>query len=247
MCKKIRLLVAALALAATPTWASSTPEFTPDPAMMEKARQAIAGKGALDADGQSRLDDLMTRFRSDEFKQQQQQYQQALKQQLNLDQWGLGESEGEEREMPFSDKPVLFVSSSVPLPTLRAFAHDLEKVGGVMVMRGGVGGLKRVRPTMEFIAKVLNVDADCEGASCKKRNVAFLIDPILFDAYNIRQVPALTYQDKTELLSYCDGLEMLPRTNAVIYGDATVGFMLKRIRTLTGNEGLTPLIKLLGA
>lgn len=248
MCKKLKLLVAATALVCTSALATpqAAQDYTPDPVMAAAAKAAASQQAAMNTDTKNHLNTLMEKFKSPEYKAQQKSYQTSLKKQLGLNQWQAEQGE-EKQEMPYSDKPVLFVSSSVPMRTLRAFARDMEKVGGVMVLRGGVGGLKQIRPTMQFIASILNVDEDCEGASCEKRKVAFLIDPLLFDAYNISQVPALTYQDKTELISYCDGLELLPKTNAVVYGDATIGFMLKRIRSLTGDEGLTPLIELLGA
>jgi len=59
----------------------------------------------------------------------------------------------------------LFVSSSVPQTTLRNYAAMLERVGGgqiSVVLRGFVGGMKKIRPTMEFIGGILKKDPACD-------------------------------------------------------------------------------------
>lgn len=62
---------------------------------------------------------------------------------------------------------VMFVSSSMPLVTLRKYAHDLSKVGGVMVMRGTVGGISKMVDTITLTRNVLNADPSCEGANAR--------------------------------------------------------------------------------
>jgi hypothetical protein len=59
--------------------------------------------------------------------------------------------------------PVLFVSSSVPIPTLRNYAVELEKVHGVMAFRGVPGGLHKMGPMAKLTAQILRLDPGCEG------------------------------------------------------------------------------------
>jgi hypothetical protein len=42
--------------------------------------------------------------------------------------------------------PIIFASSSMPMAELRAYAAQLEPVGGVIAFRGIPGGLRRVGP-----------------------------------------------------------------------------------------------------
>lgn len=133
---------------------------------------------------------------------------------------------------------VMFVSSSMPLITLRKYAHDLSKVGGVMVMRGTVGGISKMVDTITLTRNVLNADPTCEGAKCKMWGTEMLIDPMLFRIYGIDKVPALIYQPDMNIQSYCDGLEHVNKASAVVYGDASVRALLERMNIISPDEKL---------
>lgn len=139
------------------------------------------------------------------------------------------------KEPPQEDGPklvgnqlVLFVSSSMPLPTLRAYARDLAQVGGVMVMRGGIGGLKAIQPTLTQIQSILTVKKGCQG-ECKMWGTEVLIDPMLFRMYGVKKVPALIYQPDMKISAYCDGLEQAQKANGIVYGDAALMAMLDEL------------------
>ena len=119
---------------------------------------------------------------------------------------------------------VVFASSSVPLPTLRRYAADIEKSGGAMALRGGVGGLKELGPTVDFIMEVLKVDPHCDGPDCDMREVRVIIDPLLFEAANVRRVPAVAVVDHDPFVSYCEREAEAPRDDGwiVTYGDASL-------------------------
>ena len=92
----------------------------------------------------------------------------------------------------------LFVSSSVPVRTLRNYARDLEAMGeprALMVMRGFVGGIRRFGPTREFLLRVLKRDPDCDHLTerCSGHDVQIWIDPLLFRRFGIEEVPAFVY------------------------------------------------------
>ncbi|MBB6117749.1 conjugal transfer pilus assembly protein TrbC [Rahnella inusitata] len=142
-----------------------------------------------------------------------------------------------------SDQVVMFVSSSMPLQTLRNYARDLSKINGVMVMRGTIGGISKIGETMRLTHDTLRADPTCEGAGCKMWKTQMLIDPVIFRVYNIQQVPALIYQPNMHIQSYCDGLENINRASEVIYGDASVNGMLTRLNQLSPNANVHNLIK----
>ena len=123
---------------------------------------------------------------------------------------------------------VLFVSSSMPLKTLRAYARDLAKVGGVMAIRGGVGGLKEIQPTLSLIQSILSVKEGCQGV-CKMWGTEIVIDPMLFRLYGIKKVPALIYQPDMKIAAYCDGLEQAKKASGIVYGDASLMAMLDEL------------------
>ncbi|EKY3179893.1 conjugal transfer protein TrbC [Cronobacter turicensis] len=140
---------------------------------------------------------------------------------------------------------VMFVSSSMPLVTLRNYARDLSKVGGVMVMRGTVGGISKMVDTITLTRNVLNADPTCEGAKCKMWGTEMLIDPMLFRIYGVNKVPALIYQPDMHIQSYCDGLENVNKASSIVYGDASVRMLLERMNVISRNKNVESLIKIL--
>src|SRR3546814_15189076 len=59
--------------------------------------------------------------------------------------------------------PVLFVSSSMPVTTLRTYAGQLERVGGVLAFRGMPDGLTKVAPMATLSAERLRHAPGCDG------------------------------------------------------------------------------------
>lgn len=168
--------------------------------------------------------------------------QQAVKAQV-LGASGLTE-EKEKQDGPTlaGNQVVMFVSSSMPLVTLRNYARDLSKVGGVMVMRGTVGGISKMVETVTLTRNVLVADPTCEGAKCKMWGTEMLIDPMLFRIYDVNKVPALIYQPDMNIQSYCDGLEKVNKASTIVYGDSSVRKLLERMDAISPDEKVKSLI-----
>lgn len=138
--------------------------------------------------------------------------------------------------------PVLFVSSSMPISTLRTYAGQLEKVGGVMALRGMPGGLTRVGPMAKLSAEILRLDPGCEGPACAMRNVQLIVDPLVFRQYGVNAVPALAMIPGDPTQPYCEREETSPQefqtgsTPHVIYGDAALSGLLDEYARLGGTK-----------
>lgn len=150
---------------------------------------------------------------------------------------------GEQGPKLAGNQLVMFVSSSMPIETLRNYARDLSKVGGVMVMRGTVGGISKMVDTITLTRKVLNADPTCEGATCRMWGTEMLIDPMLFRIYGINKVPALIYQPDMNIQSYCDGLEKVNKASTIVYGDASLHTLLERMNVISPDVKVESLIK----
>ena len=107
-------------------------------------------------------------------------------------------------ETDSSVRAILFVSSSVPLPTLRAYAAQLEKANGVIVFRGVPGGMSRLKPLISLTQKIILRDPNCKGHGCDVFNVGVIIDPLMFEANYVDSVPALTIVDHDPFAAYCE-------------------------------------------
>lgn len=85
-----------------------------------------------------------------------------------------------------NERIYLFISSSIPKQTLRNYMAQVAKAEDpnmVVVMRGFIGGMKYVRPTLEFTHEILKKDSSCElPRECEIYGVNFEVDPLLFKA-----------------------------------------------------------------
>ena len=132
--------------------------------------------------------------------------------------------------------PVLFVSSSMPISTLRNYAVQLEKVHGVMAFRGVPGGLRKMGPMAKLTAQILRHDPGCEGPGCVMRDVQLIIDPIVFRQHAIAQVPALAMIPGDPTQAYCERDDDSPRAAHVVFGDSALSGMLDEYTRLGGKE-----------
>lgn len=134
---------------------------------------------------------------------------------------------------------LVFVSSSMPIETLRNYARSLVNVKGALVLRGGIDGLKRIRPTMTFSQRVLEIDPYCRG-NCPLFNVPLLIDPLLFRQHHITQIPAIAFQPEG-VVQGCERSNTAPATD-IIYGDISLKGALDRLQQLNPHPKLNDLL-----
>lgn len=143
--------------------------------------------------------------------------------------------------------PVLFVSSSIPVPVLRAYAVQLERVHGVMAFRGMPGGLRKVGPMAKLTAEILRLDPGCSGPNCAMRGVQIIVDPIVFRQHGIARVPALAMIPGDPTQAYCEREEDSPRAQQIVYGDSALSGLFEEYARLGGKEEVRDAQALLGA
>lgn len=143
----------------------------------------------------------------------------------------------------------LFISSSVPTPTLRHYVQAIRNLGEPnirVVMRGFVGGARFVKPTMAFLKEILFVDPECDPTRerCSTFGVDVIIDPLLFARYQIERVPAFVYVPSISVADsqMSEGLQSNRISgHYLIYGDVSIEYVLRlfsRERKSPGLEGL---------
>jgi type-F conjugative transfer system pilin assembly protein TrbC len=149
--------------------------------------------------------------------------------------------------LPANERIYVFISSSMPLHVLRNYAADLDKLSDrnvVMVMRGFVGGITYVKPTREFVGRVLNKSEGCDPASsiCETYRVNLQIDPTLFGRYKISEVPAFVYATNVNTVDVTFSEGAGDNTSvgsfSVIKGDYPLEYMLERIYEGTGSKSI---------
>ncbi len=148
--------------------------------------------------------------------------------------------------LPATEKIFLFISSSMPVHTLRTYVQDMDILDDpnfVIVLRGFVGGMKYVRPTLDFLEKLIVREKNCrlsEGNQCNMFHANIQIDPLIFGKLDIQQVPAVAYVKNIKKIDVQQSMgregNLVEETDAVVvYGDASLDFALERIFNETGN------------
>lgn len=132
--------------------------------------------------------------------------------------------------------PVLFVSSSMPVTTLRTYAAQLERIDGVLAFRGMPGGMRKVAPMAKLSAEVLRLDPGCEGPACAMRDVQLIVDPLVFRQHGVSRVPALAMIPGDPTQPYCERDDESPRGSHVVYGDAALSGLLEEYGRLGGEK-----------
>lgn len=205
--------------------------YTPPATVTEAIKQSYDNRLSLGGETRSRVEAMAEIIQSEEFKTQQKVWRKSLASQFGVTDWVPAKQTSVTQTdvgqgLPYSERAILFISASMPTTTLKNYISDLEKVGGVMVMRGFVDGMTNIKPTMEFINMVTKRRTSCTQEPCERFNVPVLIDPILFDEYDIDRVPALTVHGLTNLAAYCNGTEGLNASDTVVYGDSSLQHLL---------------------
>lgn len=209
-----------------------------DPEMMKKAKQAIPG------DINDRVEREKSQLIEKEFygidaadgvsRQNQMQVGKALHETAILEE---------------DERIYIFVSSSVSKETLRNYARDLDNLGEPrisIIMRGFVGGMTKVRPTLEFLRGVLSKEENCNSEKCESYRAQMLIDPLLFRRYGIDSVPAVVYvrgaraTDSTVSEGVKEGVET--KEHYVLYGDAALEGALEIIGREAWSQSLDCLV-----
>lgn len=146
----------------------------------------------------------------------------------------------------------VFVSSSMPIQTIRNYATSIAKLKEpriMMVIQGFVGGMTKIRPTTDFTAQVLKSDPACDptvNGECESLPVPFGVDPLLFRRYGIDRVPAVVYAKgiRTEDAGLSEGDEKNASISDYwrVYGDASLEYIINQIQQESRSENLKNII-----
>lgn len=152
-----------------------------------------------------------------------------------------------------SERIYVFISSSVPVSTLRNYAGDIHILGDPnisMVMRGFVDGMKYIAPTAAFIKSIISDDPDYISTKENEYpafNTSIVIDPLLFRRYEITAVPAVLYARGMKIMDSqgSEGKEENAEFSEayLLYGDVSLGYALEQIFKKSDSKKIDKIIK----
>lgn len=154
-------------------------------------------------------------------------------------------------KLPESERVYIFISSSMPLQTVRNYSASVARLGDpriVMVMRGFVGGMTRIQPTIRFVADALKKHHSCSPAEgeCDMVPVSLVVDPLLYRRYAIDRVPAVVFvrgvKAENPGLSEGDVKNTDITDSYTVYGDASLEYILQSIGRESGASSLKELL-----
>ena len=141
----------------------------------------------------------------------------------------------------------VFVSSSVPVQTLRNYAATIDMISDpnvAMVMRGFVGTMKDWTKMLEFSSRVLARQPHCDPkeGQCEVYAANLQIDPLLFRRYGITVVPALVYARGVTRLDAAMSEGMVDAAKVTdhyqMQGDVSLEYFLESLRRETGSASI---------
>ncbi len=123
---------------------------------------------------------------------------------------------------------MIFVSSSMPKDALKDLMIQAKQSGGILVLRGLVGSL---RNTQEYLANI------------SRENVSAIIDPRLFDIFQVKLVP--TFVVLSDVVQDCqeNDCQFTP-VHDRITGNITLKYALEQIESGQGDAAKTASIYL---
>jgi len=194
------------------------------------------------------LHEVESYIRSDEFHERVESAKRRIgKKVLSRSQASYSQKKNVRREslLREDERVYVFVSSGMPLDVVRAYVRDASRLKSknvIFVLRGGVEGLKFIRPTVEWVYSAVVRDPEClnSGKRCRVYPVRFQIDPFLFRRFGIDEVPAVVYvRGVIPRVGYSEGLPETEMGKAFVsYGDVSFFYHLFVLGKSSGNSKL---------
>lgn len=153
-----------------------------------------------------------------------------------------------------NERVYVFISSSMPIQTLRNYAAAIHTIGDpnvVMVMRGFVGGIKDWRKTTEFSSQVLARDPFCNirKAQCEMFSANLEVDPLLFRRYGVTFVPTFVYARGVNRIDAALSEGLSGGASVVdyysVHGDTSLEYILEIFRKETKSASIDLLLSAL--
>ncbi|MBP7796971.1 MAG: hypothetical protein KA059_09385, partial [Elusimicrobiales bacterium] len=219
-------------------------------------------KNVYQEKGNAEAEKLNKYYTSNDFQSKLKSETERLKSVLKVEEPLLYKKEATTQKKPYysdyrpSEKPKLqknerlyiFISSSIPVKILRNYVSVVNKINDeniIFVMRGFINGAKFLKPTARFVLDLLKKDEDCSflDKKCEIYNVNFIIDPLLFQKYDIQRVPSFVYATNVNPINI--GLSEGSSSNLssdgeyfLLSGDASLEFIIEKFAIESGSPHL---------
>jgi type-F conjugative transfer system pilin assembly protein TrbC len=230
----------------------------------EDAKEKEIPKNKHEEFGQAKAEEMANYFYSDAYQKKISAEVERLKKTVFREQFDestdkllkkhYGDMDAAAGTLSANERIYIFISSSMPINVLRNYAADLDKLSDrnvVMVMRGFEGGITYVKPTREFVSRIVNKSEGCDPAStiCDSYKVNIQIDPALFGRYKVAEVPTFVYATNVNTVGVTFSEGAGDNTSvgsfSIVKGDYPLEYILERIYEGTGSKSIEAVLSAL--
>ncbi|MEY8201152.1 MAG: type-F conjugative transfer system pilin assembly protein TrbC [Colwellia sp.] len=208
----------------------------------DRASSSLNKSHELRVNKKERVNKIESLIKSEEYKNRKEflSYSLATKLGVNKSTTDLKPKYERRSPLPSGHTPILFISSSMPINVLNSYAVDLSKVGGVMILRGTVGGISKLVPTIRLINNLRKYDMTCRDTienQCERLDITITIDPKRFIKNNVKRVPALIFEKDFNSTPYCESGD--PKSSMhIVYGDSSLEGMLQTLYSISDDKNV---------
>lgn len=150
-------------------------------------------------------------------------------------------NEKNDKNFYFNSKETIyiFISSSIEETTLKNYLETTKYIQDnvVFVLQGAIGGMKKLRPTMQWIKNLI---------TDKYANARIVIDPRLAKNFGIQRVPAILYTQKELFELEAEKITNNPKSSGdtyLFYGDMPFRYAIKELNEKKQNQFLTDILR----
>jgi len=138
----------------------------------------------------------------------------------------------------------VFISSSMPKDTLKNYASSIDRLKDsriIMVLRGCIGGCRKLMPTAHFVQSVV------APSEKEQLQVELQIDPNLFRLHDVGVVPAVVFASgvRLDVDEGSEGdlthIQAAPSSYAV-FGDVSLDYAIEKINARVSNPRLKAIV-----
>ncbi len=208
---------------------------------------------SLAVDYEEKAREFQKRISDPEFMKKINMLSKQAKEKYKKDAFKIIQSDGKEvktggKFLSDDERLYIFMSSSVPENIWIEYARQIDKYSlftdAKIYLRGCISGCRYIKPTLEFIRKILTEN----GKNEKGLIVDVMIDPFLFRLYQIDAVPCFVYAKNVQIIdpSMSEALSQNLKTAPTFYkscGSYSFDYHIKKLYEKSKSLSLKKLYK----
>lgn len=219
-----------------PLWADETTQLVND-AMKRAKKTKVEIPETKNREGYKAAEEADAYLKTEKFMKRLDEEKNKIRKTIGVSDSPMQSKVGRQTILSGKDRIYIFISSTIPRNTLMSYVRDLDHLKEpniILCLRGFIGGMKKVQPTLDFINDLVKKDPSCNTDKCEYYRANIDIDPLAFRYFDINKVPAVAYienvnMENTEQSIGTPGNIKSKGVSNVFYGDMPLSYSLDKL------------------